>query len=71
VSYQEDVLAEAISHVWGGEEVGPIERSEAKDLVKYLNEHGWRITREDTTDVPASAGPLQRALGMSDGGDGF
>lgn len=70
MNYQVEVLSEAIAKVWGASEVGPLEVSEATDLVKYMNEHGWRITREDTSDQYVSNGPIQRALGI-DGGDGF
>lgn len=66
MNYQEAALAEAIAKVWGAEEVGPMERSEARDLVTYLNENGWRIVPIEDMNVPASAGPLQRALGMEE-----
>lgn len=71
MNYQVNVLAEAIAFDMGGE-VNDADRRWAQDLVTYLNEHGWRITREDTADLlpAASDGPIQRALGL-DGGDGF
>lgn len=71
MNYQEAALAEAIANVWGAEDVGPLEQSEAKDLVKYLNDSGWRIVPSSDMDIPASAGPLQRALGMTEEGEGF
>lgn len=72
-NYQVDVLAEAMVYAQGGSKVQDIDKEEATDIVKYLNQYGWRITREDTADVIASDGPIQRALGMNgrDGGDGF
>ncbi len=69
MSEQVKVLAECIAQVWGNEEVGPMEMSEALDIVDALNKSGWRITRQDPADEFVSDGPIQRALGI-DGGNG-
>lgn len=65
VNYQVEILAAAIAYAYGNGEVQDIEREEAADMVEFLSDKGWRITRKDT-DEHVTEGPIQRALGMNE-----
>lgn len=56
-----DILALAITQVWGGEQVGPMERSEATDIVSWLNDNGYEIVPAQNTAADTG---IARALGM-------
>jgi hypothetical protein len=61
---QVEILAQAITEVWGSEDVGPMERSEAADIIEWLNGEGYYILAQQPLDEDVSSGPIQRALGM-------
>ena len=72
-NYEIDVVAKAIEHVYGpyfGDNESALLRKEAAELVGFMHDAGYRLTREDTGAEYVSQGPIQRALGI-DGGDGF
>lgn len=71
MNYQVEILAAAIAYAYGDGEVRDIEKEEATDMVEFLTQRGWRLTRDDHTNEYVTEGPIQRALGINDGGDGF
>lgn len=64
MDYQVEVLAAAIAYAYGNGKVLDIEKEEAADMVKFMNERGWRIIRDDKVNEYVSDGPIQRALGI-------
>lgn len=64
MDYQVEVLAAAIAYAYGNGAVRDTDREEASDMVKFLRERGWRVSRDDMINEYVSDGPIQRALGI-------
>lgn len=66
MDYQVKVLADAIASNWGAVPPGPLEFSEASDLVEWLNEHDYVIVKREpeTTLREEDSTGIERALGL-------
>lgn len=71
MDYQVEEMAKALHFVTcsGDHHSNPDDGdvADAKELVEYLFEQGYRLSRLDPE--PAIEGPLQRALGLGDSSD--